>query len=385
MKKKTAKKKRRQTIEIPDCRRFTGFKPCFPGTKCYQECVDPLPIGKRILIINLDAMGNVLVTTALLPAIKRKYPVSHISWITLKNAAPLLANNPYLDRVYVWEPEAWMVLGQMQFDVALNVDKSARSCAFAGIVQAKQKLGFGLNRQGVIVPLNKEARGNYILGLDDHLKFRVNKKPDGQILCETFRLKFENDEYVLNLSAEEMEFCLRYRNEQGIRDDEVVVGLNTGCSELYPNKKLRIDQHVELVRLLEGIPGVRVALVGGPEDTLRNAEIARQVNGAVLSTPTNEGLRRGLCYLNICDLVISGDSFGLHAAIGLKKQVIAWFGVTSAAEIDVFDRGDKLVPEGLHCSPCWKRECPYNLECIDMVDLRGIVSRVGGFAALRRG
>ena len=162
-----------------------------------------------------------------------------------------------------------------------------------------------------------------------------------------------------------------------------MIGLNTGCSELYPNKKLRIDQLVALIRDVSAIPGVRIALVGGPEDTVRNAEITRQTSGAVINTPTDEGLRRGLCYVNICDLVISGDSFGLHAAIGLKKHVIAWFGVTSAAEVNVFGNGEKLAPEGLHCSPCWKRECPYNLECLEMVNLKGIAKSVREFAASR--
>jgi heptosyltransferase-2 len=77
----------------------------------------------------------------------------------------------------------------------------------------------------------------------------------------------------------------------------------------------------------------------------------------------------------------------MHAAIGLGKQVIAWFGVTSAAEVDIFDRGEKLVPHGLECSPCWKKECPYNLECLEMIDLgkieelvrsRLVTGRAGG-------
>ncbi len=370
-------------MRIPDCKHFTGYKPCFPGTKCYEECVDPSPIGKKILLVNLDAMGNVLVTTSILPSLKKKYPESHISWITLRNSAPLLQNNPFLDRVYPWEPEAWMVLKQIRFDLVLNVDKSSRAAAFVGTLRAKQKLGFGLNDDGVIVPLNNEAHENYLLGLDDHLKFRVNRKSVGQILCETFRLKYAGDEYVLNLTAEEEEFCRRYKNEQGIGESDVVVGFNTGCSDLYPNKKLRIDQHLALLRALGGIPGVRLVLVGGPEDTMRNAEIVRQSNGAVINTPTEDGLRKGLCYVNICDLVVSGDSFGMHAAIALKKHVISWFGVTSATEVNLFGRGEKLVPEGLECSPCWKRECPYNLECIEMVDLKRIEKSVKSFIELR--
>ncbi len=100
----------------------------------------------------------------------------------------------------------------------------------------------------------------------------------------------------------------------------------------------------------------------------------------VVNTPTTEGVRRGLCYINLCDVVISGDSFGMHASIGLKKHMIVWFGLTCPQEIDLFDRGIKLIPEGLACAPCWKRECPYNLECIQMVDLDAVVAGVKDFA-----
>lgn len=371
MKKKKAPIRRKQStkIVIPDCKHFTGYKPCFPGTVCLDECVDPQPRGTRILIINLDAMGNVLVMTSLLPAIKRKYPQSHISWITEKNAYRLLDNNPYVDTVYVWEPESWLILRQMNFDVLMNVDKSKRSCAFAMEIDAKKKYGFGLNGDGVMIPLNKESEYNYRMGLDDNLKFRVNQKSVSQILTEAMELNYQRDEYVLNLSKEEIEFCQKYRTEIGLSASSIVVGFNTGCSPMYPNKKMTIDQHVIMIEELAKHDGVQMLLLGGPEDTERNAEIYRRVGNKVINTPTTEGVRRGICYENLCDVVITGDSFGMHLAISLKKFVIVWFGVTSWTEIDLFDRGVKLIPEGLECSPCWKRECPYNLECIQMIDL----------------
>ncbi|MCX5754286.1 MAG: lipopolysaccharide heptosyltransferase family protein [Candidatus Krumholzibacteria bacterium] len=363
-----------------DCRRFTGYKPCLPGKVCGAKCVDFDPIGAKILIVNLDAMGNVLVTTSILPAIKRKYPTSRISWITLKNAAPLLLNNLFIDEIYSWEPESRLILQHMTFDAAFNVDKSRRSGAFIASVAAEEKLGFGLHPNGCIIPLNKEAEESYALGLDDHVKFHVNKKTVQHIQCEEFRLDWRRDPYVLELTEQEKVFCVEYKKRVGIRDGETVVGFNTGCSELYPNKKLTIDQHVRLIRALSGVPNVRLVLVGGPEDTERNAEIARIAGGAVVNTPTTEGLRRGLCYENICDVIVTGDSFGMHAAIGLKKFVIAWFGVTCPDEIDLYDRGVKIVPAGLDCSPCWKRQCPYDLECIRAVDLDAIRDHVERYA-----
>lgn len=373
-------------VTIPSCKRFSGYKPCFPGMDCLEGCIRHEPIGVRILLVNLDAMGNVLATTSILPAIKRKYPESDVTWITLKACAPLLANNPLIDRVYAWEPESWLVLAQQEFDVVMNVDKSKRSCAFTQRVTARERLGFGMNANGVIVPLNPEAEENYQMGLDDHLKFRVNQKTVPQLECEEFKLPFARDEYVLALTDAEQDFCVRYRQELGIAPSDVVVGFNTGCSDVYPNKKMTVDQHVQLIESLKGLDGVKLVLVGGPEDTVRNAEIERRTRGHVLPTPTTDGVRKGLCYENICDVVITGDSFGMHAAIALKKYVIAWFGMTCWTEIDLFDRGVKVIPEGLECAPCWKRECPYGLECIAMIDQRRIVEETRKYVeTVRRG
>jgi len=383
---KTASKPKRKPgpLAIPDCRHFHGYKPCFPGTDCLEECVDPSPRGAEILIVNLEAMGNVLVTTTMLPALKRKYPVSTITWITLKNACRLLDNNPLVDEVVVWEPEAWLKLGARTFEFAINIDKAKNSCAFMMGMNAKKKAGYGLDARGVIVPLNKEAEYNYRLGLNDHLKFRVNQKPNTQLLVEAMGLPFRRDEYILNLSAEEQAFCRAYRRDVVDRGSEfagrVVAGFNTGCSTLYANKKMTLDQHVVLINELAADPRLRILLLGGPEDTERNAELANRLGDKVVSTPTTEGVRRGLCYIDLCDVVISGDSFGMHAAIGLRKHVIVWFGVTCPQEIDLYDRGIRLIPDGLACAPCWKRECPYNLECIQMIDLDAIVREVKRFA-----
>lgn len=385
MAKKLQKKKiSPKKLAIPDCKRFTGYKPCFPGTACYNECVDHQPMGKKILIINLDAMGAVVQTTSMLPAIKKKYPNSHISWITLKNAYRLLDNNPYLDAVYIWEPESWLILQQMEFDIVYQTDKTKRSCAFGNTVKAKEKIGFGLNKNGKIVPLNKEAEYSYIVGLDDDLKFKKNKKYGTQILQESMKLKYQRDEYVFELSEEERKFCDQYKTENDLKKNELIVGFNTGCSYLYQNKKMTIDQHVLLINSMYSISGVRLVLVGGPEDTERNAEIMRRVGDKVLNTPTTEGVRRGICYENICDVIITGDSFGMHVAIGLKKYVIVWFGLSCWNEIDLYDCGIKLIPEGLFCSPCWKKECPYNLECIQMIDLDRITSEVKKLAVNKK-
>jgi methionine synthase I (cobalamin-dependent)/ADP-heptose:LPS heptosyltransferase len=363
--------------EIPDCKRFSGYKPCYPNHNCWEDgCKDNLAIGKKILIINLDAMGDVLMTTAQLPAIKRKYPESTIYWVTLKISAPLLSYNEFINQVFIYDAESILILNQIEFDVVMNVDKSQRSCALLSSVKAETKLGFGLDKNGKIFPVNEGAYYNYNLGMDDNLKFKVNQRTGQDYLAETFELDYKKDEYTFNFYEEELRFIESYKKDRKISDGERIIGFNTGCSTLYPNKKMSIGQHIFLINKLLAKKKYKILLLGGPEDTDRNKEIAAYFKGRIINTPTDQGIRRGACYESIPQLVITGDSFGMHLAIALKKQVIAWFGVSCWTEIDLYDRGLKIYQPDLFCSPCWKKECPYDLECIKNLDLYAMLDEV---------
>lgn len=363
--------------EIPNCKNFTGYKPCFPDHNCWENgCKNNIPIGKKILIINLDAMGDILMTTAQLPAIKRKYPESTIYWITLKISAPLLANNQFIDHVYPFDAESILILNQIEFDIVMNVDKSQRSCALLNSVKAETKLGFGLDKNGKIIPVNEGAYYNYNLGMDDHLKFKVNQRTGQDYLAETFELEYKRDEYVFNFNEEELRFIENYKKEKRLNSADKIIGFNTGCSNLYPNKKMSVGQHIYLINKLLSKRKYKIMLLGGPEDTERNKEIANYFKGRIINTPTDQGVRRGACYESIPQVIITGDSFGMHLAIALKKFVIAWFGVSCWTEIDLYDRGEKIYQPDLFCSPCWKKECPYDLECIKNLDLQKILNTV---------
>ena len=125
-------------LTIPSCKNFTGYKPCYPEHNCWKDgCKENRPIGKKILIINFDAMGDVLMTTAQLPSIKIKFPDSKIFWVTLKIAAPLLYQNQYIDQVFIYDAETISILNEIEFDIVMNVDKSQRSCALLNSVKAK--------------------------------------------------------------------------------------------------------------------------------------------------------------------------------------------------------------------------------------------------------
>ncbi len=349
---------------IPDCKDFTGYKPCHPGPNG-ETCINPKKTGKKILIINIGALGAVLNTTTLLPALKRKYPESTVYWLTAERAEPLLEENPYVDRILKYDFSSVLTLQQIEFDIVCNTDKVQEICAFTNTLKAGKKLGFGLNENSVIFPLNEGAVYGYTLGINNKLKFEENTRSYVSVLREICELDDIVDPYIFNFTEEEREFIKEYKNSLALESGKKVVGINTGSSPLFSNKRIP-EEHIKIMinEVYKRNDGRKVVLLGGIEDIERNKIIAAEFPDMVINTPTDEGLRRGLCYMDICDYVFSADSLGMHMAIALGKEVVVYYNVTCPAEIELYGKGGRVISQ-VECSPCWKQDCDKDLKCLE--------------------
>lgn len=351
-----------------DCRFFSGYKPCQFKRPC-DGCPHYSPVKTRVCVVSLEALGAVLRSTVLLEPIRRKFPNCHITWITYPSARPLLENNPEIDRLISLDGKTSQLIDHLEFDVLMAVDKSLEAGAISERVRAKQKFGFGLTAQGVIRPFGPDAEYQYRVGLDDQLKFKINQKPETQQITETMSLEWTRSEYVLRLTDEEKLAVAQRRAKILQPNTRGVIGYNTGCSLLFPYKKFTVQRGIEVIaEWRQRFPDFTVALLGGREDEERQAQMkaAFAADSRVVNTPTADGLRSGMLWMDTADLVLSGCSLGMHIAIALRKHVIAWFGVSCLQEVDLYDRGVRIQSE-VTCSPCWRKSCNQEPKCYDMV------------------
>lgn len=364
-------------MAIVNCRHFNGYKPCGKSEICDSLCPHLNVPTSRVLLIHLEALGAVLRSTALLPAIRRKFPGCHITWVTQSPAQHLLANNPYIDRVLTTSHDDLLTLSALEFDVAFVIDKSLKATGVLKKTKAEMVFGFQADPStGAIVPATPAAEELWRIGLSDQLKFFGNQKSESQLVHEALELgHWQRDPYILKMTPSEVSAAMSRRSQWASHPDQVVVGINTGCSNAIPYKKLSIENHRQLIEALAMELGARIRLVllGGREDTLRNQRIAHGFD--VVLSPTENGLRDGIISMSACDIVVSGDSLGLHMAIALGKWTVAWFGPTCAHEIDLYDRGVAIRTKA-SCSPCWKRSCQKSPMCYDLVSINEIVDGV---------
>lgn len=362
-------------MAITDCRHFSGYKPCAKNSDCNHGCPQKDVPQISLLLVHLGALGAVVRSTSLLKAIKRKYPSSMITWVTDAPAHHLLKNHPAIDRVLTTSEADLLQLEALEFEIAFVIDKSLKAAGVLKRTHADQVFGFKVQgKNGAILPATEAAKELWELGLNNQKKFFENKKPETQLMIEALELgPYQRDEYWLPLTETEEKLRQQRKSEFLEKNGKhYVIGLNTGCSNVISYKKLTVEYHRDLIRRIhQDFPEAEVVLLGGPEDTERNQQIAQDLN--VISTATESGLRDGLVSVAACDIVITGDSLGMHMAISQKTQVIAWFGPTCAHEIDLYDRGVHILTKS-PCSPCWKRTCEKSIMCYDQVSLEEIVN-----------
>ena len=114
-----------------DCRHFRSDVPCKlhkeHGVHC-DKCEHYDKIICKILIIKLDAPGDVLRTTCILQGLKETYPSSHITWLTRRESLSFFAHNPFVDLVLEYGTDALVHIQTELYDIVINPDASPFKC-----------------------------------------------------------------------------------------------------------------------------------------------------------------------------------------------------------------------------------------------------------------
>lgn len=357
-----------------DCRSFNGYKPCSVSETCLN-CLSYKPIRQRVVLIHLGALGAVVRSTSLLQAIHRKYPQCHLTWITEKPADKILQNHPLIDKVSTVERSDLSEIKYFNYQAVFVIDKSTKAVSIASELKYVEYYGFKMDSlSGAIIPANDHAYELWELGLNNQKKFYHNKKSEVQLQIEALDLNYQKlPEYDLPLMSIEANLLKIRKSEFKIDLRQPTIGINTGCADTIPYKKWTVEYHRKVITELLAKGFKNIVLLGGPEDIERNQKIAQGL--PVILSPMDQGLRDGLVSVAACDIVITGDSLGMHMAISQKKFVVAWFGPTVSQEIELYGRGVKLNSP-LSCSPCWKRICTKTEMCYDQIDLSQVIRAV---------
>ena len=360
-----------------DCRHFPGSRPCRfnkeTGQTC-PACPHYRAKGKRILITKLDALGDVLRTTALLPGLKDQYPDSYIVWITRAGAADLFKHNPFVDELWIADAEALSRLQVESFDIVINPDADKWTAALATAAKAQERLGMMLDSQGNVIPATSEAVEWLEMGAFDHLK-KANQKSYQQIVYEMSRLTYKRQKPVLCLTNAECAWGIEFLENNGRMPARKLIGLNLGGGGRWKHKRWTSEHIATFCEMVLAIPNLQLMVIGGlfERDLMKNlqAKFSKQI----IFSGSDRTLRELASLVAACNVLVTGDTLVLHLATAMGTPVVVPIGPTSASEIELYERGVYVI-SGVDCRCCYLQHCDRVPTCMDLIMPHVIISHV---------
>ena len=373
--------------KIGFCKDFKGDRPC----KNYwidrnHNCFDPdSPLyseySHRILLIKLDAFGDVVRSTCLAEGIKKKYPDSQLSWITKRESIIFIKNNPYIDRKLPYNEEVVRQLQCEKFDIIINLDKDAKATSMMMLFNSEDRRGYGLQSCGFPIPLNEGSEYHYNICLDNWGAKVENTKTYSEMIFEISELEYDNEKPIVVLDKNN--FKEVFFKENNISPTNNVILLNTGCGGVYPHKKWTYSGYRDLIKYLLENKNNKIVLAGSKSEMDRNSSLMNEFNSFNLIDTTDKYSLEEFCFLvDASSLVVTGDTLALHLAISLRKNIIVFYGPTQHQETNLFGLGKKFVRKELDCLSCHDQfPCPYedsnhDGKCMNLISAEEVFSKI---------
>jgi ADP-heptose:LPS heptosyltransferase len=346
-----------------DCLLFNGYKPCVPhkekGVHC-EGCPDYRPGAGNVLIIKLQAAGEVVRNTPLLHAIKAHHPSARIFWLT---NYPELVPKREVFKVLRHDLGGVLTVLDLKFDLLLSLDKDLEACALANRIDARVKKGF-TQRDGVILPFDDDSRRKWETGaFDDRMK--QNRAHYIEEIFEICGYEFRGEPYILpELEIPEVEID---------RSKEVVM-LNTGAGLQWRPRLYSPAKWTALAGELLA-SGREVVIVGGPEEHAQNLEIAAATGARYFGVYPFAAF---LGLLSLADVVVTAVTFAFHASVGLGKRIVLLNNTFNKHEFFMYGKGTILEPD-LPCLMCYKEDFDdrcVQRNCMDLIAPEQIVRAI---------
>ena len=314
----------------------------------------------KILIVKLGAIGDVIRTTAILKGLKEKFENAEIYWITKKSSSPIIENNPEINKIFLIEHAD--ECKNIDYDWVISLDDEDSACSIASSVSCKKITGAILKEgrktytddsslwfdMGLLSKFGKEKA--------DILKAK-NRKTYQEIIYKILNLEYKKQEPSIFLDDIHLKFGKRFAKKNNIRMEDKAIGVNTGAGGRWEDKKLSVEKTAEMIEAIsKKFPEAKIILFGGPEEHERNKKILEISKAKIIDAGCDNSLMEFASLVDLCNVLITSDSLALHIGIALKKKIVSFFCPTSPWEIEIYGRGEKIIPKK-GCICCYRREC----------------------------
>ena len=315
---------------------------------------------EKILLIRLSSLGDIVLTTPAIRAVRAHFRDAYIAMLVAKQSAEILRENPYLDEIIPFDRRAKdkdtgemlriiRLLRERKFTLALDLQRKFRTGLLMCFSGARERIGKGrfctvrVHEQG-----NKHAIAHY---------FDV---------LHAAGIPAEDQRLELFLSESERLAAAQRFDTAGVSDEQLKVGFFPGAGwklrEWMPERFAAIGD-----RLVEHF-NANVLIFGGQQEVALVETVANLMNADAIPFAGNLQIRQLAACIEKCDLFLTNDTGPMHIAAGVGTATVSLFGPGNHIRFQPLGTQHHTIRHDVPCSPCKQ----FTDKCKDNICMKGI-------------
>ncbi len=311
---------------------FNIFKAILP------RGVEPGGEVKRIAVIELAHLGDVLVATPAIRLLRKKFPGAHIAVVVSPWSEDIITGNPDIDEVVRYRA-SWFdriekkhfslketlgfirTLRRGSFDLGIDMRCDVRVILLMWLGRIKYRVGYGFTGGGFllskVVPFDVEKRQDRHQ-IDHNIDLVKAAGPGKKIDGIDRRM-------AVYFSDADQRYIDGYLRANSITKEDFLIAIQPGTG--LPSKSWPVEKFDLLVGKILKTHKVKIILVGGPQETHLGDKIAASGHADLVNAIGRTSIKQLMALLKRCRLFIGANSGLMHFASAAGAPIIAiWSG-----------------------------------------------------------
>lgn len=326
---------------------------------------------KRILVINIFGIGDVLFTTPLIRNIKENFPNSFLGFVCNQRVQGILFNNPYVDKIFVFEKDYYRNLAKSsrlrclkdfltflnsikkeRFDLCIDLSLNGQVGFFTWALGIRKRAGFNYKNRGWLLTDGIPIEGyegkhvaEFYLGLLKFLGLEINAVNLEIFLNEAERMWRED-----------------YLRNNGISEGDLLMAIIPGGGASWGKdaviKHWPAEKYAEIADKCIEKFRAKIIILGDYSDFEACNLVFGFIKQRAIQTCGKTDLRQFAALLNRCNLVVTNDGGPLHVAVAAGCKTVSLFGPVDEKVYGPFTSNPlrhRVVKKKITCRPCYRR------------------------------
>lgn len=335
-----------------------------------------IPQYGPILLSRVRFLGDVILTTPLIRAIKKAFPQERLGYMTEFPYSQLLEQNAYLDEIIVFDRIRYRQLNPVrslfeqyafikhlrrhEFNVAIDLFGIPRTAFLLWASGANIRVGIDKRGRRQFYTHRIPNKKNPMDAIEFHLQS-----------LDLLGIPRDGKKTEIFVSPDEEKWAGEFLPGLGLELDRPIIGVHPGAT--WPAKIWLADRFAELINRLVTKLNLQVLITTAPGDEDRNKKIAQSSkSGVVVANVLN--LRQLAATLKQLDAFVCNDCGPMHLAVALGTPTVAIFG---PGEPEIWfpypvDKGNRWVHKEMDCSRCHKDLCD-KMDCMRAIEVEDVL------------